>query len=56
MRSLYEAFIDVILDSTEEEIDEMIRERGEDPEELVRRGRMVIERALERFEREKDRT
>jgi len=45
-KSLYEAAQDVVLESSEEEIDEIIRESGEDPKEIVKRGRKAIEDAL----------
>ena len=51
--SLYEALQSVILDSTEEEIDEIIRAQGANPEDVVKKGREAIQKALDRVRAEK---
>ena len=44
--------IQIILESSEEEIDEIIRENGEDPKDILKRGKEAIDKALDRFKKE----
>ncbi len=49
---LYEALLEIILESSEEEINELIREDGKDPDEVFKEGKEVIRKALERSKKE----
>ena len=51
-KGLYEVCVDIILESSEEEIDEIIREQGQDPKEILKRGKEAIDEALARFRKE----
>lgn len=50
LRSVHEAFSDVILCLTDEELDTEIRERGEDPAQVAERTREIMRSAVKAFQ------
>lgn len=52
--SIWQTLVDFIHEASEEELDDAIRSVGEDPDEIVRRGKAAIDRALAEHRTESD--
>lgn len=49
-RSLSDAFVDFVLEASEEQLDEALADNGEDPEAIAERAELAIDRAMARID------